>query len=258
VISRAASLLAVLLWSGTAACGQMPAFGDDGWHAWEVGAARPGASPCCHRLRGGVLMQQTCRLDGGNMSFDHGSAGGDDALKVYALVVDGAVSELCAYAASCPVTAASPITELGRVADDDSARFLAGLLDGGNDVAPEALMALSLQADDLARDRLIEAGRSNSQPDIRGDAWFWLAHGASADDEAEIRRAVESDPDAKVREEAVFALSQLPNGRDVPALAALVADRELRMNIRREAIFWLAQSDDDAAIAAVDRLLGIY
>jgi HEAT repeat protein len=52
----------------------------------------------------------------------------------------------------------------------------------------------------------------------------------------------------------VFALSQLPTTRAIAALKTLVESSRSR-EVRREALFWLAQVDDDAVLPVFDALL---
>jgi HEAT repeat protein len=73
--------------------------------------------------------------------------------------------------------------------------------------------------------------------------------------EKEIRWAIVNDPEDDVREEAVFALSQLPGERGIDALFAVLRDQGLHREIREQALFWLAQSDSDRAFAYLDELL---
>ncbi len=73
--------------------------------------------------------------------------------------------------------------------------------------------------------------------------------------EAEILNVVASDENHAVREKAVFALSQLPGGRAVKALIAIVEDSETETSIRKRALFWLAQTESDTALDYLHRLL---
>lgn len=110
------------------------------------------------------------------------------------------------------------------------------------------------KAADIA-DVLIQQGRNDREPDVRSQAWFWLAQTEAAESEAAIRGALLNDTDEDVREEAVFALSQLPEGRAVKALAAVIEDRQLGIDIRERALFWLAQTESEEAFEYIDRLL---
>jgi len=78
---------------------------------------------------------------------------------------------------------------------------------------------------------------------------------AATESEVEIRKAIDNERDADVREEAVFALSQLPEERAVKALASILEDKQLDMETREQALFWLAQADSDVALDYVDKLL---
>ena len=142
-----------------------------------------------------------------------------------------------------------------RVAEtaDDIKRYIFD--DSNADTREHAAFAYSQSgATDIAA-TLIRQGRDDRNPDVRSQAWFWLAQTEAAESEEAIRHALLNDEDDDVREEAVFALSQLPEERAVNALAAILEDRSLGMEIREQALFWLAQSDSDNAFEYIDRLL---
>jgi len=66
---------------------------------------------------------------------------------------------------------------------------------------------------------------------------------------------VEDDKeDREVREQAVFALSQLPDDQGVPALIH-AAKTSKDPEVRKKAIFWLGQSDDPRALSLFEELL---
>jgi HEAT repeat protein len=137
--------------------------------------------------------------------------------------------------------------------EDDIKRYIFD--DTSPDIREHAAFAYSQsQAKDIA-DTLIRQGRYDREPDVRSHAWFWLAQTEAAESETAIRGALLNDEDDDVREEAVFALSQLPEGRAVTALAAILEDKSLEMNIREQALFWLAQTESDEAFEYIDRLL---
>ncbi len=109
--------------------------------------------------------------------------------------------------------------------------------------APEALAALAAVA------------RADSSRQVRAQSWFWLAQTGAEQTELEIARALIEEPDRSVREQAVFALSQLPEPRNVAALIAVAERRALRRDVRKQALFWLGQSEADEATRYLDRLL---
>lgn len=121
------------------------------------------------------------------------------------------------------------------------------------DIREQAAFALS-QSDSAERvDLLSRQGRDDRNPSVRGQAWFWLAQTGAPDAAERIRSAIASD--REVREEAVFALSQLPDEQAVGALLATLEDPRLDDDTRRQALFWLTQSDSERAWAYLDRLL---
>ena len=140
----------------------------------------------------------------------------------------------------------------GRAGYDLLDRTLAGETD--DDLREETLFALSESPVPEARPRLLRAAREDRAPEVRAQALFWLAESAPDPEQAAawILDAIASDADAEVREQGVFALSQLEGG-----VAHLV--RLLRENrdpeLRRQALFWLGQSDDPRALAELEQIL---
>jgi HEAT repeat protein len=66
--------------------------------------------------------------------------------------------------------------------------------------------------------------------------------------------ATDTSVDRDVRAAAIFALSQRPNDEGVPALIR-IARRHPDPELRRKALFWLAQSGDERAIALFEEIL---
>ena len=58
-----------------------------------------------------------------------------------------------------------------------------------------------------------------------------------------------------MREQAIFALSQLPNGQGTDLLLEIVRDKSQEASVRQQALFWLAQSEDDRALDLISGLL---
>jgi HEAT repeat protein len=102
---------------------------------------------------------------------------------------------------------------------------------------------------------LIRQGREDKDPEVRSHAWFWLAQTGTSRSEEAIRWAIVNDPDDGVREQALFAISQLPEERGVDALFAVLRDRQVHREVREQALFWLAQSDSERAFEYLDQLL---
>ena len=69
-----------------------------------------------------------------------------------------------------------------------------------------------------------------------------------------IQNAIENDPDTSVKRKAVFALSQLPKDEGIPKLIA-VAQTQRNPEVRKQAFFWLGQSNDPRALAFIQQVL---
>jgi hypothetical protein len=122
-------------------------------------------------------------------------------------------------------------------------------------VREHAAFALSQSHAPRVATDLVRLGNTDKSGEVRAKAWFWLAHTGAAQSEAAIGAALRQDADASVREQAIFALSQLPGDRASRALITAAEDRALPREIRKRAVFWLSQSNSDAAQAYLEKVL---
>jgi HEAT repeat protein len=83
---------------------------------------------------------------------------------------------------------------------------------------------------------------------------FWVAQRAGQEAAATISSAIDSDPDTQVKRKAVFALSQLPEDQGVPLLIQ-VARTHANREVRKQAMFWLGQSNDPRALSFFEDVL---
>jgi hypothetical protein len=123
-----------------------------------------------------------------------------------------------------------------------------------SDLREKAIFALSQSDVTEAPGRIRRAAVDDRDPEIRAQALFWLAQSDAPEREvaAFVLERIAADPDAEVREQGVFALSQLDDG--VPHLVRLLESTRDR-EVRRQALFWLGQSDDPRAVAELERVL---
>jgi HEAT repeat protein len=70
----------------------------------------------------------------------------------------------------------------------------------------------------------------------------------------DLRTIATNDPNEQIRKSAVFALSRLPSDEAAAQLIA-VADSSKDPIVRRQAIFWLGQSNDPRALEYLTKLL---
>jgi HEAT repeats len=117
----------------------------------------------------------------------------------------------------------------------------------------EAMFAFSVSRESAAIEELIRSARNDSSGEVRKQALFWLAQKAGKAS-ATLTEAIERDPDTDVKKHAVFALSQLPKDEGVPLLIQ-VARNNTNPAVRKQAVFWLGQSDDARALQFFEEVL---
>ena len=122
-------------------------------------------------------------------------------------------------------------------------------------VRKHAAFAITQSKSPRVAAELIRLGNTDKDGDVRAQAWFWLAHTGAAQAENAIAAALRKDDDDHVREQAIFALSQLPEERATRALIATAEDQSLSREHRKRAVFWLSQSQADAAQAYLEKVL---
>jgi len=106
-----------------------------------------------------------------------------------------------------------------------------------------------------AADLLFEISKTDSDPEQRGEAMFWLAEEYPQQAKDWLLEVIETEKDEDVLEQAVFAISQLPGSTGDQLLLEIVRNDQASRAVRRQAIFWLAQSDNDSSVAALTELL---
>ena len=119
----------------------------------------------------------------------------------------------------------------------------------------EINFALSQNATPGAADLLFEISKSDQDPEQRGEAMFWLSQEYPQQAKGWLVQVIETEQDEDVLEQAVFAISQLPDGDGDQLLLELAQNGQVPRAVRRQAIFWLAQSDNDSSVAALTELL---
>jgi len=97
--------------------------------------------------------------------------------------------------------------------------------------------------------------RDDADADTRKRAIFWLALLRGTPGAELAKTALYNDSDPDVREHAVFALSLQPDELAAKALIAAAEDRALPRELRKRALFWLAQSESPVATAYLEKVL---
>jgi HEAT repeat protein len=293
----------------------------DGWTTWQVAAVDSAPDWCCwasgrdHRN----APRAACKLDGKQEGYGNRNDETTDAIRVYVRTSGGKIDRLRALSATCPVETATQFNDLGTVAEQDSARWLTGMVKQQDE---DALAALAMNRGNVARDAmtgfarndareetrkhavfwlsqvrgaegaditssvmfndkdpdvrehasfalsqsdaprvvpdLIRLGQTDRSAEVRGQAWFWLAQTEAPGAESAIGAALRKETDEDVLERAILALSQLPDERATRALIAAAEDKSLSREMRKQAVFWLVQSETDGALEYLERVLAVH
>lgn len=196
----------------------------EGWNTWRAASSGEQGMLCCFTWSQGRATPKHCDLDAGHSGYGShdGRADTTGEIQVFAYVQDGTPTKIRALSPQCPVTSNTPVLDLGLVDVDESADWLARSITPGSAVSPDAMLAL--------------AAHDGEQP-------------------PQILRRVARGDDEELREEAIFALGQLPAESATRELIALVEDRALPMPAREDALFWLVQSDNDDAFNYLSTLI---
>ncbi len=117
---------------------------------------------------------------------------------------------------------------------------------------------LTLSKDPGALPELIRMAQQDATPRVRRQAQFWMAQSCGKAGgklvSGVLVEEAEHDPDAGVRKQAVFAVSQLPQPEATDKLVNL-AGSSTDPEVRKQAVFWLGQSNDPKALAFLTSLL---
>jgi hypothetical protein len=123
------------------------------------------------------------------------------------------------------------------------------------DTRREINFALAQNNTPQAAKLLFEISKADGDPEQRGQAMFWLAEAYPREAQGWLLEVVETEKNEEVLEQAVFAISQLPDGTGDQVLLEIAGNSQAPRALRRQAIFWLAQSDNDSSVAALTELL---
>ena len=123
-------------------------------------------------------------------------------------------------------------------------------------VAEETILPAILARDVVVWPRLLEIAREDDlDDDVRRSAVFWLGHLAGEKAiEGLVALVDDDDEDMEVREMAVFALSQR-EGRVNTGRLVTIAKTNPHPQIRKQALFWLAQRDDPEVLDIFEEIL---
>jgi hypothetical protein len=147
--------------------------------------------------------------------------------------------------------------DLGDVTPQEAADYLLDVARYGRESAAEdAIFPTTLARDVVVWPTLLKFARSRSIPqDVREQSVFWLGQIAGEKVTEGISRLVDDDDvDLEVRETAIFALSQRRESESTRHLIK-IARTSPHPQLRKNALFWLAQKDDPEVLDVFEEIL---
>jgi HEAT repeat protein len=174
----------------------------------------------------------------------HRSTDASNRLQTLAMTENGELSEEAVF-------------WLGEARGNAGFEALKQLLDDLPDGKTRRQINFALAQNDsaAAADLLQQISESDRNAKQRSDAMFWLAQEYPQRAKPLLLEVVHSEQDEELLEQAVFAISQLPDDTGSEILLDLARDEKAPRTVRRQALFWLANSDDDKTVAALTELL---
>jgi len=210
------TLLALLV-AAPAMASSLEQVSTDGWYTWRVTSHDEAPTWCCGVWSRGNVVPKACDLDDRHYSMNSDQPGQPRSgeMQIYIRLDDGNVDRVRTLSPHCGVEADSEIRDLGLLQTDESLDWLAKRSDSA-----DTFMAVAVHEGERPARLLMDAAVKGGDSD-----------------------------------EAVFALSLLPEETAVDSLKKLLENRRLDMRVREQALFWLVQSDSDIAYDYIDRLL---
>lgn len=139
---------------------------------------------------------------------------------------------------------------LGQTHSEQAVSTLKEVLQGNDfEVQKHAVFVVTQLAEAQSLSLLIELAEQHQRAEIRKEALFWLVQTHNKKAVPALQQAVQQD-EYQVQKHAVFALSQLPREEGTPLLID-IARTHANPKIRKDAMFWLGQSDDPRAAEAL-------
>lgn len=145
---------------------------------------------------------------------------------------------------------------LGETRGKDGAAAIERVLrdDADTELRRHAVFALSRSDAIDVHAALLRIAREDGDDEVRAQALFWMAQHGDKRAATDIRAVVlDANASEHVREQGVFALSQLDSG-SAEALIELVRGDAPR-EVKKKAMFWLGQSDSPEATRLLDEVL---
>jgi hypothetical protein len=168
---------------------------------------------------------------------------------------DGEVTRFRLYVGGEWTGSTGNVTDLGLISAPVAARALVSLASRAYNADKAIFGAIIADSAVVWPELLALAKDTRVRTPTRKNAVFWLSQAAGDQATRGLSELAEDDDENReIRDQAVFALSQLDRNEGVPILIR-IAKTNRDPKIRRKALFWLGQSDDPRALKLFEEIL---
>lgn len=151
----------------------------------------------------------------------------------------------------------SAIFWIGQAGDEESRRYLRELYGslGHPDLKEKVIFGVAQNPSQADRAWLLERARDGSETvELRKNALFWAGQSGSVP-VADLGGLYRSLNEREMKEQIVFVLSQQQDNSEAVDLLMEIAGSEEDVELRKNAVFWLGQSDDPRAAEFLVRFI---
>jgi hypothetical protein len=115
----------------------------------------------------------------------------------------------------------------------------------------------SAELEKQARDTLLATARDATESmEIRKQAIFWLSELEGAETLSALREIMSSSNDEELLKSAIFAIAEQDSAQAAALLRELAENQALGVEVRKQAIFWLADEYEEQAVPFLTDLYG--
>jgi HEAT repeat protein len=146
---------------------------------------------------------------------------------------------------------------VGQRGDDQAADALIGLLDSERDrsVRKKLVFSLAQMNNPKAHAKLADIARGTDDPELRGETIFWLAQTGGDQTVDFLSQLYDSEKTVEVKKKILFALTQAKDRKAALHKLMAIAKSDPSPEARKEAVFWIGQSNDPEAVKFLEDIL---
>lgn len=120
----------------------------------------------------------------------------------------------------------------------------------------KAIFLVSQKQTDGTEDILLDAARSDPDPEVKQQAVFWLSQVGTDKAVVALDSILRRSNDSQLQDKAIFALAQQGGSRATAALRAYAERTDVPEDMREKAVFWMGQNNATGNAAFLRTMYG--